>query len=167
MVLVGYIHTRFNRWFFTLWQQISLFSRTLLNILADFNNAVIFMVLILPSNFQFRQFLFPAFRDRSPKKNLYNCFYSYFILLSFFSSPIGSRYLLILSLPLTFTWWSTDTAKSTRWHLLFLFFFLLTLLLAEKRQKFSSVLNRINARSCLLVGIWWSVYIWEYQRIHS
>ena len=106
----------------------------------DFNNAVVWMVSILPlissSPSLFSRFLETVLR--APTMIDITIIYH-----NFFSSLARSRYLVGFSPSFTFILCLTGMAKSSKWQVLF---FLLI-------------------RFCLLVGIWWSVCISKYQRI--
>ena len=118
-------------------------SRTLLIILAVFNNAVVWMVSTRP----------PTSKSSSPFSNplvtvpnapitigiIVTCMFH-----SFFSSLARSRYLSFFSHSFSFILWSTGTAKST---ILQVLFFLLIII-----------------KSGLLAGIRWSVCILESHR---
>ena len=84
---------------------------TLLSILADLNNAVVWMVstrpLISKSFSPWTNF----FSDRVERAN-HNCF----MFHSFFSSLARPKYLSLFSLSFSFTLWSTETI----WQVLFL-----------------------------------------------
>ena len=87
-------------------------SRTLLSILADLNNAVVWMVsthlLISKSSCPCTQPLVIV-----PSAQITNGITVTFMFLSFFSSLARSRYLSLFSLSISFTLGTTGTAKST------------------------------------------------------
>ena len=101
-------------------------SRTLLSILANLNNIVVWMVSTCPI----------ICKSFNPFTNLMGIFPAApitigitvtFIFHSFFFTSVArSRYLSLLSLSFNFTGWSGWTAQSTIWKVLFFFFFLLT-----------------------------------------
>ena len=110
-------------------------SRTLLSILVDPNNAVVWIVIACPLIF------FQSFGDCTECTD-YNWYYRLFHA-PLFSSLVRSRYLFLFSFSCKFTLWSAGTTKSTIRQVLsffFFFFFLLTI-----------------TRSSRLVKIWWSV----------
>ena len=92
-------------------QQVSSGHRTLLNFLADFNNAVVWMVAIRP----------PISNPSSPFSKPLGTVPSVPITISitvtftfhrFLSSLLNSQYLSLFSLSLIFTLWSAGTPKS-------------------------------------------------------
>ena len=98
-------------------------SRTLLSILADLNNAVVWMVstppLISKSSSLCTNFLVTVSSAPITIGITITCMFH-----SFFSSLARSRYLSLFSLSFCFTMWSAGTAKSTiRQALCFFFFF--------------------------------------------
>ena len=108
-------------------------SRTLLRILADLNNLVVWLVSTRP--------LF--FLDDCSKRTNYNLYKHHFhVPHFFFNSQARSRYLSFFSLSFNFTLWSTGTAKSTILQILFLLLLLL-----------------FNTKSGYLAKIRWSVRI--------
>ena len=119
-------------------------SRTLFSILADLNNAVVWMVstrpLISNSSSPFNNPLVIVTRAPTTIRIIVT-----FMFHSFFSSPARSRYLSFFSLSFNFTLWSAGTAEST--ILQFLFFLLIIIrsgCLAEIRW---SVCISISKRS--------------------
>ena len=97
-------------------------SRTLLSILADLNNVVVWMVSTRP----------PTSKSSSPFSNLLvtvqNAPITIGIIVtcmlhSFFNSLARSRYLSFFSHSFSFILWSAGTAKSTILQVLFFFFF--------------------------------------------
>ena len=109
-------------------------SRTLLSILADLNNAEVWMVstrpLISKSSSPFNNVLTTV-----PRVPITTGINVTFMFHSFFNPQARSRYLSFFSLSFNFTLWSAGTAKSTILQVLFflffsfLFFLLLLLLL--------------------------------------
>ena len=123
---------------------LKLIFRTLLSILANLNNAVVWMVSTHPL----------ISKSSSPCTSSLVTVLSVPITIgitivymfhSFFSSLARSRYLSLFSLSFSFTLWSAGMAKSTIWQVLF-FFFTIT-------------------RSGCLAMIGWSVCISKSQRI--
>ena len=122
-------------------------SRTLLSILAVFNNAVIGMVSTWPPTSKSSR-LFNNPLVTVPKTPITIGIIVSFIFHSFFCSLARSRYLSLFSHSFSFILWSAGTAKSTILQIFFsffLFFFFLLLL---------SII-----RSGLLAEIRWSVCI--------
>ena len=113
-------------------------SRTLLGILADLNNVVVWMVSTLPciskSSSHFINPLVTA--PRAPITIGINVT---FMFHSFFNYLARSRYLSFFSLSFSFTLWSAGTTKSTILKVLFYFLLLIVI------------------RSGLLADIRWSV----------
>ena len=98
--------------------------RTLLNILAVFNNAVVFMVSTRPPNSKSsRPFNNPLVTV--PKALITIGIIVTFMFHSFFNSLARSRYLSLFSHSFSFILWSAGTAKST---ILQIFFFLLIII---------------------------------------
>ena len=93
-------------------------SRALLNILADPNNAVVWMLSTRP-------LISKSFSSRtSPLVNVPSTPITIgitftFLFQSFFSSLVRSRFLILLSISFSFTLWSATTAKSTIPQVLF------------------------------------------------
>ena len=113
-------------------------SRTLLRILAVFNNAVVWMVSTRPpTSKSSRPFNNPLVTV--PKAPITIGIIVTFMFHSFFNSLARSRYLSFFSHSFTFIQWSAWTAKST---ILQIFFFFLLLIIM---------------RSGLLAEITWSV----------
>ena len=106
------------------WQQV--FS-TLLSILANLNNAVVWMVSICPIISKSSS---PCANPlvTLPKTPITIGIIVTLMLHSFFNSLARSRYLALFSHSFNFTQWSTGTAKSTILQVFFYFFFLLLLL---------------------------------------
>ena len=87
-------------------------SRTLLSILAVFNNAVVWMVSTrLPTFKSSRSFNNPFVT--MPKAPITISIIVTFMFHSFFNSLARSRYLSLFSHSFSFILWSADTAKST------------------------------------------------------
>ena len=87
-------------------------SRTLLSILAVFNNAVVWMVSTRPpTSKSSRPFNNPLVTV--PKAPITISITVTFMFRSFFNSLARSRYLSFFSLYFSFTLWSVGTAKST------------------------------------------------------
>ena len=108
-------------------------SRTLLSILAVFNNAVVWMVSTRPKfSSPFSNPLVTASKAPITIGTIVTLMFH-----SFFNSLARSRYLSFFSHSLSFILWSAGTAKST---ILEILFFLLIII-----------------RSGFLVEIWWSV----------
>ena len=91
-------------------------SRTLLSILANFNDSVVWMI----SYFQVHQSLYQSFGDctKITNQNWYNHHF-HFHSLFFFSSLARTRYLSFFSPSFDFTLWSAGTAKFTIRSVLF------------------------------------------------
>ena len=125
-------------------------SRTLLSILANLSNAVVWMVsirlLISDSTRPFSRLL-KTVSNALDKISISLTF----LFLCFFCSLVRSNYLFILSLSFIFTMQSAGIAKSRRRQIVF-FFYQFTFLLT-------------NTKSGLHVRIRWSVYISKSQRI--
>ena len=124
-------------------------SRTLLSILAVFNNAVVWMVSTrLPSSKSSRTSNNPLVTV--PKAQITIVIIVTFMFHSFFNSLARSMYLSLFSHSFSFILWSAGTAKSTvlqNSFLFFLFFFFLIII-----------------RSGLLAEIRWSVCISKFHR---
>ena len=87
-------------------------SRTLLSILAIFNNAVVWMVSTRPHTSKSSSpFINPLVTE--PKAPITIGIIVTFMFHSFFNSLERSRYLSFFSLSFSFILWSTRTAKST------------------------------------------------------
>ena len=117
-------------------------SRTLLSILANFSNAVVSMIFILP-------LIFSSFSK--PLGTIPNALNTNVItvilkLLSFFSSLTRSKYFSIFLLSFIFTLWSAGMKKSTWGLVLFFFFSLVWSICISKSQNFESFI--------LLDGFW-------------
>ena len=99
-------------------------SRTLLSILADFNNAVVCMVstrpLIFKSSSPWTSLLVTV-----PRAPITISITVTFIFHSFFRPLARSKYLSLFSLSFNFILWSAATAKSTILQVLFFFFLLI------------------------------------------
>ena len=97
-------------------------SRTLLSILANLNNAVVWMVstltLISKSSNPCINSLLTV-----PKALITICIIVTLMFHSFFNSLERSRYISFFSLSFNFTLWSAGTAKSTIQQVLLFFFF--------------------------------------------
>ena len=110
-------------------------SRTLLSILAVFNNAVFWMVSTRPpTSKSSRPFNNPLVLV--PKAPITIGIIVTFMFHSFFNSLARSRYLSLFSHSFSFILWSAGTAKSTILQISFFFFFLIIIrssLLAEIR----------------------------------
>ena len=93
-------------------------SRTLLSILADLSNVVVWMASICPliSEFYCPFTDFWRIISRAPTTIGINVTFMFHIL---FSSLARSWYLSLLSSSFNFTLWSANTAKSTIWQVLF------------------------------------------------
>ena len=140
-------------------------SRTLLSILAVFNNAVVWMVSTRPpTSTSSRPFNNPLVT--MPKAPITIGIIVTFIFHSFFNSLIRSRYLSLFSHSFSFILWSAGTAKST---ILQIFFFLLIIirsgLLAEIRwsvciskshRSLCVPFSRTGARLCIYHLLAWS-----------
>ena len=110
-------------------------SRTLLSILAVFNNAVVWMVSTRPptikSSWPFNNPLVTV-----PKAPITIGTIVTFMFHSFFNSLVRSRYLFLFSHSFSFIRWAAGTAKSTILQILFLLLLLIIIrsgLLAEIR----------------------------------
>ena len=97
-------------------------SRTLLSILAVFNNVVVWMVFTRP----------PTSKSSSPFSNplvtvpnapITIGIIVTFMFHSFFNSFARSKYLSFFSLSFNFILWSTGTAKSTILHIMFYYYY--------------------------------------------
>ena len=122
-------------------------SRTLLSILVDLNNAVVWMFSTC-SHISKSSSLFTKPLGIVLRASITIGITVTFMSRSFFSSLANSRYLSLFLLSFYFTAWSAGTAKSNDWQVLFFFlffFFLLTI-----------------TRSGRLVVIWWSVCILKF-----
>ena len=111
-------------------------SRTLLSILAVFNNAVVWMVSTrLPTSKSSSPFNNPFVT--LPKAPIPIGIIVTFMFHSFFNSLARSRYLSLFSHSFSFILWSAETANLTILQIFFLFFLLLIIirsgLLAEMR----------------------------------
>ena len=120
-------------------------SRTLLSILADLNNAVIWMLLILLL-ISCSSSLFSRPLETVPRAPAIGITVT-FMFHSFFSSLARSKYLFIFLFSFIFILWSAGMAKSTRWQAFFFFFFFFFLVLL------------INIWSGLLADIGWFICI--------
>ena len=97
-------------------------SRTLLSILAVFNNAVVWMVSTRPpTSKSSRPFNNPLVTV--PKAPITIGIIVTFMFHSFFNSLARSRYLSLFSHSFSFILWSAGTAKSTILQIFFFFFF--------------------------------------------
>ena len=97
-------------------------SRTLLSLLAVFNNAVVWMVSTRPQISKFsRPYNNPLVTV--PKAPITIGIIITFMLHSFFNSLARSRYLSLFSYSFSFILWSVCTAKSTILQIFFFFFF--------------------------------------------
>ena len=112
-------------------------TRTLLSILPDLNNAVVWMVSTRPviskSPRPFINLLVTVSRATITIGIIVS-----FMFHIFFNSLAKSRYLSFFSLSFNFTQWSARTAKSTKWQVLslfsfffFFFFFFFLLIIIE------------------------------------
>ena len=98
--------------------------RTLLSILAVFNNAVVWMVSTRPpTSKSSKPFDNPLVTV--PKAPITISIIVTFMFHSFFNFLARSRYLSLFSHSFSFILWSAGTAKSTILQILFFFFFLL------------------------------------------
>ena len=126
-------------------------SRTLLSILAVFNNAVVWMVSTRsPTSKSSRPFNNPLFTV--PKAPITIGIIVTFMFHSFFNSLARSRYLSHFSHSFSFILWSAGTAKSTILQIFFFFFFFFFFFLL------------IIIRSGLRAEIRWSVCISKSHR---
>ena len=97
-------------------------SRSLLSILAVFNNAVVWMFSTRsPTSKSSRPFSNPLVTV--PKAPITIGIIITFMFHSFFNSLARSRYLSLFSYSFSFILWSSGTAKSTILQILFFFFF--------------------------------------------
>ena len=104
-------------------------SRTLLSILADLNNPVVWMVSTrLLTSKSYRSCTNPF--GTIPSALITNGITITFIFHSFFNSLARSKYLSVFSLPFSFTLSSTGTIMSNIRQVLF-FFFLISYLLVK------------------------------------
>ena len=93
-------------------------SRTLLSILADLNNAVALIVFTRPLIFKSSSSRINSLLTLS-RELVIICITVTFILHSLFRPLARSWYLSFFSLSFSFILWSTGTAKSTIWQVLF------------------------------------------------
>ena len=125
-----------------------LVSKTLLSILAVFNNAVVWMVSTRPpTSKSFRPFNNPLVTV--PKAPIKIGIIVTFMFHSSFNSPARSSYLSLFSNSFSFILLSAGTAKSTILQILFFLFFFFLLIII---------------RSGLLAEIRWSVCIPKFHR---
>ena len=99
-------------------------SRTILSILANLNNAVVWMISNCPLiSTSSSPFINPLLTVPSAPRKIGNTIN--FMFHGFFSSLARSTYFSLFSLPFSFTRWSAGRVKSTiRWVLISFFFFL-------------------------------------------
>ena len=98
------------------------FTRTLLSILAVFNNAVVWMVSTRPPTSKFsRHFHNPLVTE--PKAPIPIGIIATFMFHIFFNSLARSRYISLFSHSLSFILWSTGTAKSTILQIFFFYYY--------------------------------------------
>ena len=93
-------------------------SRTLLSILADLNNAVVWIVTTLLLTFTSSSCRINPLMTM-PRGPIIIGVAVTFLLHSFFNSLARSRYLYLFSFSFNFTVWSAGTAKSTIWQVFF------------------------------------------------
>ena len=134
-------------------------SRTLLIIMAVFNNAVVWMVSTRPPTSKSSR-LFNNSLVTVPKAPITIGFIVTFMFHSFFNSLARSRYLSIFSHFFSFILWSAGTTKST---ILQIFFFLLLIiinpgLLAEIRWSVCIKSHRSLCVSFSRAGAGWCIY---------
>ena len=98
-------------------------SRTLLCILTDLNNAVVWVVSTHPLISKTSSSCINPLMI-VPRAPISIGIPVTFMFHSFFSSLVRSRYLSFFSLTFSFTQWSARTAKSTNRHVLFFFYWL-------------------------------------------
>ena len=122
-------------------------SRTLLSILAVFDNAVVWMVSTQPpTSKSSRHFNNPLVTV--PKAPITIGIIVTFMFRGFFNSLARSMYLSLFSHSFSFILWLAGTAKSAILHIFFFFFFLMLIII----------------RSDLLAEIRWSVCILKSHR---
>ena len=133
-------------------------SRTLLSILAVFNNAIVWMVSTRPpTSKSSRPFNKPLVTV--PKAPITIGLIVTFMFHSFFSSLARARYLSLFPRSFSFILWSAGTATS---KILQVIFFLLIIIRSGQRQ--SSINGRLYiflltmTRSGRLADIWWLLY---------
>ena len=122
-------------------------SRTLLSILAVFNNTVVWMVSTrLPTFKSSRPFNNPLVTV--PKAPITISIIVTFMFHSFFNSLARSRYLSLFSHSFSFILWSAGTAKST---ILQIFFFFLIIIRSGLRAeiKWSVCISKSHRSSCV------------------
>ena len=93
-------------------------SRTLLSILAIFNNAVVWMVSTRPATSKSSRPLVTVLKEPITIGIIFT-----FMFHSFFNSLERSRYLSLFSHSFSFILWSAGIAKSTILHIFFHFFY--------------------------------------------
>ena len=108
-------------------------TRTLLSILAIFNNTVIWMVSTRPPTSKSSPFNNPLVTE--PKAPITIGIIVTFMFHSFFNSLARSRYLSLFSHSFSFILWSAETAKSTILQIFFFFFFLLIIIRSGLRTE--------------------------------
>ena len=133
-------------------------SRTLLSILADLNNAVVWMVstrsFISKSSSSFINRLVPV-----PRAPIIIGINETFMFHSFFSSLVISRYLSFFSISFNFTQWLIGTAKSTVLQVLI---FLLIIIEFGRlgKIKWSVWMSKSERSLCVILQDWcWVVHI--------
>ena len=103
-------------------------SRTLLSILADINNALVWIVSTRPLISK-SSHLFINTSVTVPRVSIKICINFTVMLIRFFYFLTRSRYLPFFSFSCNFTWWSAETAKSTILQVRFYLFIYLFLLI--------------------------------------
>ena len=103
-------------------------SRTLLSILAVFNNAIVWMVSTRPPTSKSSR-LINNLLVTVPKASITIGIIVTFMLPSFFNSLARSRYVSLFSYSFSFILWSTGTEKSTVLQIFFSFFFFFFLII--------------------------------------
>ena len=154
--MIRVFHISVSWWSFTrYWVTASLHkspqvSRTLLSILAVFNNAVVWMVSTRP----------PISKSSRPFNNPSVTVQKSPVTIAFFFNSLArSRYLLFFSYYFSFILWSAGTAKSTILQIFFLLIIIRSGFLAEIRcSVFISKSHRSLCVSFSRTGAWLCIY---------
>ena len=108
-------------------------SRTLLSILADLSNAVVWIFSTHPPTSESSSpFINPLVTVQSAPITIGTTFT--FMFYSFFNSLAKPRFFSFLSLSFNFSLWTDGTAESTNLQVLFFFFFFFFFVLRSGRQ---------------------------------
>ena len=125
-------------------------SRTLLSILADLNNAVVWMVSTCPLiSKSFSTCTYPLVTV--PKTPITIGIIVTFMFHSFFNSLAKSRYLSFFPHSFNFTLWSAGTAKSTILLVLFFMYWLFGLVFANGPGNLGSIPGRVIPKTLKMV----------------